>query len=197
MLKEPTVEKLRSMGLAAMADAWQQQQAQPDLASLAFDERLALLVDAEWVFRENRRLARALSEAKLKLGQACLEDIDYSARRELDKGVIRQLASCRWVIEHQNVLVTGPTGTGKTYLGAHWRSRRAGRAIAPSTAAPRASSPTWRSPAPTARTRACSPSSRAPTCWSSMTGRWPRSRTTSVATCSRCSRIATAPGRPS
>ena len=99
MLNQPTVEKLKSMGLHAIADAWHKQDEQPDLAALSFDERLALLVESEWVFREHRRLARALKEAKLS--QACLEDIDYSPRRELDRSVIRQLASCRWVVEHQ------------------------------------------------------------------------------------------------
>src|SRR3989442_4706077 len=73
-------------------------------------------VDAQWLSRENKRLARALKEAKLKLGNACVEDIDYPPRRELDKAVVRQLASCRWVEEHQNVVVTGSTGTGKTYV---------------------------------------------------------------------------------
>jgi DNA replication protein DnaC len=132
MLNQPTVEKLKTMGLHAIADAWQTQQQQPDLARLSFDERLAMLVDAEWVFRENRRLARALKEAKLKLGQACVEDIDYSPRRELDRSVIRQLASCRWVVEHHNVLVTGATGTGKTYLAcalAQQACRKGHRAI--------------------------------------------------------------------
>jgi DNA replication protein DnaC len=66
--------------------------------------------------RENKRFQRALHEAKLKLAQACIEDIDCSARRELDKAVVRQLATCRWVSEHQSVLVTGMTGTGKTYV---------------------------------------------------------------------------------
>lgn len=116
MLNQPTADKLRSMGLAAMAEAWTRQQAEADVAALAFDERFALLVEAEWVFRENRRLARALREAKLKLSTACIEDVDYSPRRELDKSVVRQLGSCRWVAEHHNVLITGMTGTGKTYL---------------------------------------------------------------------------------
>jgi DNA replication protein DnaC len=116
MLNEPTVDKLRTMGLRAMADAWQQQHARPDLAGLAFDERLAMLVDAEWGFRETRRVARALREAKLRLADACIEDVDYAPRRELDRGVVRQLATCRWVAEHQNVLITGATGTGKSYL---------------------------------------------------------------------------------
>ena len=74
------------------------------------------VVDAEWLARENKRLARALQEAKLKLPQACIEAIDYPARRELDKAVIRQLASCRWIDEHQQVLVTGATGTGKSFI---------------------------------------------------------------------------------
>src|SRR6266545_4772777 len=116
MLNQPTADKLRSMGLSAMAEAWLRQQAEADVAALAFDERFALLVEAEWIFRENRRLSRALREAKLKLSSACIEDVDYSPRRELDKSVVRQLASCRWVAEHQSVLVTGMTGTGKTYL---------------------------------------------------------------------------------
>jgi DNA replication protein DnaC len=83
---------------------------------LSFDERLGLLLDAEWLHRENARMARCLREAKLRLTTACIEDIDYSAKRELDKAVVRQLATCRWVQEHQNVVITGATGTGKTYL---------------------------------------------------------------------------------
>lgn len=132
MLNEPTVEKLRAMRLDALADAWLAQQKQPDLAKLSFDERFAMLVEAEWIFRENRRLTRALKEAKLRLSQACIEDIDYPARRELDRAVVRQLASCRWVAEHQNVVVTGATGTGKTYVAcalAHQACRKGYRAI--------------------------------------------------------------------
>src|SRR5215471_14038572 len=110
MLIEQTMEKLRALCLYAFAAAWLDQQKQPDVAKLSFDERLGLLVDAEWLARENKRLTRALREAKLKLSQACIEDIDYAARRELDKSVVRQLASCRWVAEHHNVLITGATG---------------------------------------------------------------------------------------
>lgn len=117
MLKEPTIEKLRAMHLDGMADGWLEQQKSANAGALGFDERFGMLVDAEWLHRENKRLARALREAKLKLGQACVEDIDYPARRELDKATVRQLATCRWVSEHQNVLVTGMTGTGKTYVG--------------------------------------------------------------------------------
>jgi len=116
MLKEPTVEKLKLLRLNAMVDAWAAQQAQPDIAALSFDERFGLLVDAEWMHRENARLARALKEAKLRMSSACIEDIDYSSKRELDKALVRQLGSCRWVAEHQNVVITGKTGTGKTYI---------------------------------------------------------------------------------
>lgn len=104
------------MRLDALADAWLAQQRQPDVVKLGFDERFAMLVDAEWLHRENKRLARALKEAKLKIGQACIEDIDCSAKRELDRAVVRQLATCRWVAEHQNVVIAGATGTGKTYI---------------------------------------------------------------------------------
>ncbi len=116
MLNEPTIEKLKALGLDAMATAWLEQQQRPDVAALAFDERFGLLADAEYTHRENKRLDRRLKEAKLRLGQACIEDIDYPPRRELDRAVIRQLTNCRWIEEHLNVLVTGLTGTGKTYL---------------------------------------------------------------------------------
>lgn len=116
MLTEQTLDKLKLLGLLAMAAAWVEQQKRPDSTQLSFEERLGLLVDAQWLDRENRRLQRSLKEAKLKLSQACLEDIDYSARRELDRAVIRQLATGRWIQEHHNIVITGMTGTGKTYL---------------------------------------------------------------------------------
>jgi DNA replication protein DnaC len=116
MLNEPTMDKLRALRLDTFAAAWDEQHKSSELAKLSFDERLGLLVDAEWLARENKRLARLLKEAKLRLGQACVEEIDYPVRRELDKAIIRQLATCRWVQEHQNVTVTGATGTGKTFI---------------------------------------------------------------------------------
>jgi DNA replication protein DnaC len=117
MLREPTTEKLKAMRLDAMATAWSEQQGKPDIAGLSFDERFGMLVDAEWLHRETKRLNTALREAKLKLSSACLEDIEYSPKREIDRAQIRQLAACRWVAEHHNVLITGATGTGKTYIG--------------------------------------------------------------------------------
>lgn len=116
MLNEPTIEKLRTLRLSAMTAAWDEQQKNPDVVAMSFDERFALLVDAEWMARENARLGRALKEAKLRISGATVEGLDYSPRRELDKPLVRQLASCKWVHEHQTVIVTGATGTGKTYV---------------------------------------------------------------------------------
>jgi hypothetical protein len=113
MLNEPTTEKLKTLRLEGMFTAWQEQQANPSTSALGFDERFGMLVDAEWTHRDNKRMKRSLREAKLRFTQACIEGIDYPARRELDKAVIRQLATCRWVQEHQAVLITGATGTGK------------------------------------------------------------------------------------
>ena len=131
MLTAPTLEKLHALKLDALAAAWTEQQHQADLTALAFDERLGLLVEAEWLARENKRLGRALQEAKLKLAHACIEAIDYPARRELDKAVIRQLATCRWIEEHHNVILVGATGTGKSFIAcalAHQACRKGYRA---------------------------------------------------------------------
>jgi DNA replication protein DnaC len=131
MLNSPTLEQLHALKLGAMAAAWTEQQQQADLTALAFDERFGLLVEAEWGARENKRLARALQEAKLKLPHAAIESVDYPTRRELDKSVIRQLATCRWVQEHHNVILVGATGVGKSFLAcalAHQACRKGYRA---------------------------------------------------------------------
>jgi DNA replication protein DnaC len=116
MLNEPTLEKLRELRLNALAETWSEQRKDPKMTGLDFDERFGLLVDAEWLDRQNKRLARNLREAKLRLSDACIEGIDYPSRRKLDKAVIRGLASCTWIHEHHNVVITGPTGVGKTYI---------------------------------------------------------------------------------
>ena len=116
MLTEPTIQKLHSLRLFTMAICYAEQHKNAQLASLSFDERLALLVDAEWQHRDNKRLGRLLKEAHLKLPSASLEDIDYSAGRGLDKALMRQLATGRYIQEHHSVVITGATGVGKTYL---------------------------------------------------------------------------------
>ena len=116
MLTEPTVDKLRTMRLEAMAMGYVEQAQKSDITELGFDDRFGLLVDAEYLARENKRLTRRLREAKLRLSQACVEDIDYPAQRGLDKTLVRQLATCTWVQGHQSVLITGLTGTGKSFI---------------------------------------------------------------------------------
>lgn len=116
MLIEQTMERLRALRLTGMAEALIEQQQSVTFTELSFDERLGLLVDAEHTFRENRRLTRYLREARLRHTQACLEDLDYAPRRKLEKAVMRQLATCLWIKEHQNIIITGATGVGKSYL---------------------------------------------------------------------------------
>jgi DNA replication protein DnaC len=99
-----------------MVTAWDEQLKDSKMHKVPFDERLGLLVDVAWIAMENKRMERRLKEAKLRLSNACIEDIEYSARRQLDRAVIRQLATCGWVQKHQNVVLTGATGTGKTYI---------------------------------------------------------------------------------
>ena len=115
MLNEQTIEKLYAMKLHGMAEAFQEQLQQPDIIDLAFKERFGLLVDRQWTWQEDRRMKRLLANAKLKIN-ACLEDIDYRAPRALDKSVILKLGGCDWIARAHNVIITGPTGVGKTYL---------------------------------------------------------------------------------
>ena len=132
MLSPPTMEQLQALKLAAMAAAWTAQQQEAAMSQLSFDERFGLLVDAEWLARENARMTRTLKAAKLKLSQACLEAIDSPARRELDKALVRQLATGRWIAEHHQLLITGATGTGKTFVAcalAHQACRQGYRAL--------------------------------------------------------------------
>jgi DNA replication protein DnaC len=116
MLREPTIEKLHALRLRIIAAAWLEQDKSPDTLALPFDDRLALLIDAEALARDNTRLAKNLRDAKLRIASACIEGIDFARERQLDKSVVRQLATCRWVSEHQTVIVTGATGTGKSYF---------------------------------------------------------------------------------
>lgn len=116
MLMKQTLHTLRTLRLPGMAAAFEEQQASSAVASLSFDERFALLVDRKHTWRENRRVARLLREARLKSSQACLEDVGYGGGRQLDRGLIAQLASCQWIRSQQNLILTGATGCGKTWL---------------------------------------------------------------------------------
>jgi DNA replication protein DnaC len=115
MLTQPTVDILRKLRLQGLADAYLRQLQDPRMNELSFEERFGLLVDHQWTERQNRHVAKLLRNAKLKV-QANPEDIDYSAPRELDRPLIRQLLTGQWLTSHHNLLVTGPTGVGKTFM---------------------------------------------------------------------------------
>lgn len=115
MLAHPTLEKLHSLRLRGMAKAFAEQMKQPEADSLSFTDRLALLIDREATERENWHLKIRLRHARLQIN-ACVEDIDYRSPRGLDKALMLRLAGCDWIRRHDNVLIVGPTGTGKTYL---------------------------------------------------------------------------------
>ena len=115
MVPQETAAKLRELRLVGMAEAYRAQQEDPTLAELTFDERLGLLVDAEWTYRKSRREQRLLREAHLRL-RAAPEEIDHHAPRGLDREMMRRLLSCEWIHQHHNVVLSGPTGVGKTFL---------------------------------------------------------------------------------
>jgi len=115
MLNHPTLDKLQDLRFTGMAKALTEQMALPDIDELSFEERLGLLVDREMTEREDRRLATRLRQAKLKQN-ACIEDIDFKQPRGLDKSLILDLAQCQWIKKHLNLLITGPTGVGKTWV---------------------------------------------------------------------------------
>jgi len=115
MLNEQTKSKLYAMKLNGMATAYEEQCQQPRTAELSFDERLGMLVDRQWTWREDRALKTRLQHAKFKLS-ACIEDLDFQTGYGLKRAQVEQLASSQWVGYHQSVIVTGPTGTGKTFL---------------------------------------------------------------------------------
>ncbi len=115
MMLHPVLEHLRALKLNGMLDALQAQVKQKDIQQLCFEERLGLLIEHEISLRENKRLKRRLSTARLK-SSACFEDISFKATRQLDKSVVITLENCRWITETRNILITGATGTGKTFL---------------------------------------------------------------------------------
>lgn len=115
MLNHQTIEKLYALKLVGMAEAFTDQINQPDMDRLSFAERFGLIIENQWTWKENNRMTRYLKNARMKLN-ACIEDIDFKSPRGLDQSVIMKLISCDWVKRHQNVIISGPTGVGKTFL---------------------------------------------------------------------------------
>ena len=115
MVREQTFEKLYKLKLHGMAQALEEQFRQPDMASLSFEERVAMLVDAQCLWRENRALTTHLAQAKPRYA-ASMEEINYRHPRQLDRAQVRGLADCEWVRRHQNITITGAAGLGKSWL---------------------------------------------------------------------------------
>jgi DNA replication protein DnaC len=116
MLTQPTIEKLIALRLRGMVEAFREQQESPGAQQLSFEERLGLLIDRQWNWRQNRALERRLRNGRLQ-GPACIEDIDFRTARGLDRPLLRSLTQeSAWVSAHQNLFLLGPTGIGKTWL---------------------------------------------------------------------------------
>ena len=115
MLIEQTLDKMNAMKLFGMADAFKQQLGSSEAAKLGFDERVGLLTDSEWTTREQRKLKRRLRAAKLRYA-ASLEDVDFKHPRQLDRQQVLSLGTCSFIQNHNNLIITGPTGIGKSYL---------------------------------------------------------------------------------
>jgi DNA replication protein DnaC len=116
MLNEQTHQKLNAMKLFGMAAAFDERLKERGNDKLSFEERFGLMVEREWTERQQRRLKLRLGSAKLREA-ACVEDINYRHPRNLDRSVIQRLSTCRWVTDHENVVISGATGLGKTWLG--------------------------------------------------------------------------------
>lgn len=113
---QETLRKLNELRLWGMAKSFEERRIKPDHKDLSFEEFLGLLVDDEYIYRKNLRQKRLLQLAKLKFPSACLEDIDYKQPRGLVKSKVVSLHNAEWIDNHQNILITGPTGAGKSYL---------------------------------------------------------------------------------
>ena len=116
MINEATISKLYEMKLSTMAATYRQQANDNGINKLSFDERFGLLADNEWTSRKNNRLKRLIGSADFPVSGACVEDIDYSIDRKLDREQIAQLATCAYIVDKRNIIILGATGSGKTFL---------------------------------------------------------------------------------
>jgi len=116
MLHHHTIDKLKTMKLNGMAQAFEEQLNTPSIENLSFEERIGILIDREDSFRQNRKLTQLLNNAKLKYSTACIEDINYNADRHIDKNQMASFASCDWIKKGYNLMITGATGCGKTWI---------------------------------------------------------------------------------
>lgn len=115
MLLHPTLEKLTTLRFTCMIAALDEQMQMNSLDDLSFEERLGILLDREMAVRQSRRMNTRLRKAKLRQ-ESCIEDIDFRHPRGMDKSLVMRLAGCEWIKDHNNLIITGPTGVGKTYL---------------------------------------------------------------------------------
>jgi DNA replication protein DnaC len=116
MVNEATTQKLCELRMSAMAAAYRRQSEDQSLQQFSFDQRFGMLVDAEWDARKNNRLARLIREAKLPASGACVEGVEYLPDRKLDKELITELSTCRYLADKRNIIILGAAGAGKTYL---------------------------------------------------------------------------------
>jgi DNA replication protein DnaC len=117
MLEQATIEKLHQMKLSAMAEAFRNQIQDRSLAGLSFEDRFGLIVDTEWSKRKNNHLTRLIRNAGFANTNACVENIEYTADRKLDKTQISTLAACNYIQDRHNIIILGAAGAGKSYLG--------------------------------------------------------------------------------
>jgi DNA replication protein DnaC len=192
MLHQPTVEKLLAMRLEPMVETWRSFEQDENAQQLSFEEKLSLMVDRLWTWRQNQALERRLRYAKLR-GNACVEDVDYRASRGLDRTLMRSLANdSAWVQRHENVFILGPTGVGKSFLACALAQKacRDGHLVLRCSA-----TSTWL--VPMEACAACWRDSAASRSWSSMTGPWLRSQMPSGATSGKSATSAIKCARPS
>ena len=117
MTKEATMDKLHLMRMSVMVRAYREQEDAPGVEEMTFDERFAMLVDAEWDSRRSNKRVRLLRAAGFAEPEANVLDVRYDADRKLNKGQIMDLASCNWIRDRRNLVITGASGVGKTWMG--------------------------------------------------------------------------------